>query len=125
MSREKAFLGGLQSQDALQSTNLLLHMINTLPREIALKLNDVRSLVREVRSLYGVIVPGYRLDKEQKTFERISEPEGPAAGSCMSEFPACILNTDPNLPIMGQLRELEQDIVNHYFSGPNLNRLQG
>jgi hypothetical protein len=121
----KAFLRGLQSQDALQLGNLLLHIINTLPRELALKLNDVRSLGGEVRSMYGVIVPAYRWDKGQKTFKWILETEGPAAGSCMSELSVCILNTNPNLPVMGQLPELEQDIVNHYFSSPDLNRLQG
>jgi hypothetical protein len=74
--------------------------------------------------MYGVIVPAYHWDKGQKTFEQISGTEGPAAGSCMSEVQGCILNTNPNLPVMGQLPELEQNVVNHDISGPDLNHLQ-
>jgi hypothetical protein len=116
----KEFLRGLQSQDALQSANLLLLIINTLPGEIALKINNVRSLVGEVRSMYDVIVPAYHWDKGQKTFERISGTEGPAAGNCMSEVQGCIPNTNPNLPVMGQLPELEKNVVHPNFSGPDL-----
>jgi hypothetical protein len=43
----------------------------------------------------------------------------------MSEVPRCILNTNPKLPIMAQLPELEQNGVNHNSSGPDLNRSQG
>jgi hypothetical protein len=51
--------------------NLLLHIINTLPEEIRLKITNIRSLVGEVKSSYGVVVPAYHWDKGQKIFEQM------------------------------------------------------
>jgi hypothetical protein len=105
--------------------NILLHIINTLPEEIGLKITDIRRLVGEVKSSYSIVVPAYCWDKVQKTFKQISGKEGPAVGSCMLEVPRYVLKTNPELPIMAQLPELEQNRVNHNSSGTNLNRLQG
>jgi hypothetical protein len=65
----QAFLKGLQGQDAPMMANILLHIINTLLEEIGLKITDIRSLVGEVKSSYGIVVPAYHWDKEQKTFK--------------------------------------------------------
>jgi hypothetical protein len=85
----------------------------------------------EVKSSFGVVVPAYRWDKGQKTFEWIPEEGGLAAGSCMSQEPWYLMNTNPKLPIMPQLPQLqdwaglEKNGINHNSSSLNLNGLQG
>jgi hypothetical protein len=120
----QAFLKGLQNQDAPTMANLLLQIIISLPEEIGLKITNIRSLVGEVKSSFGVVVPAYCWDEGQKTFKQILGREGPVAGSCMSVVLRYILYTNPKLPIMAQLPELEQNRINHNSSGPDLNCLQ-
>jgi hypothetical protein len=85
----------------------------------------------EVKSSFGVVVPAYRWDKGQKTFKRIPKEGGLAPGSCMSQVPWYLLNTNPELPIMPQLPQLqdwaglEKNGINHNSSGPDLNHPQG
>jgi hypothetical protein len=102
----QAFLRGLQNEEAPRMATLLLHILSTLSEEIGHKMADIRSLVVEVKSSFGVVVPAYRWDKGQKTFKRIPEEGELAPGSCMSKVPWFVLNTNPKLPIMPQLLQL-------------------
>jgi hypothetical protein len=109
---------------------LLLHVLAHLPNELGDKIAKLRSLVVEVKSSFGVVVPAYYWDKGQKTFERMPKAGELASGKCMSAVPQYQLITDPMRPIMPQLPQIQdwqglvQDrIINNSF-GPNLNRPQ-
>jgi hypothetical protein len=93
-----------------------LHLIKTVPNEIARKVTKVKNLVGKVRGMMGVIVPAYRSDEGRKTFKQVSETREQAAGRSMSKKQGCALDIDSMLPVMSQLLELE-----HNYSGPHLN----
>jgi hypothetical protein len=98
--------------------------------DIRYKIAEIRKLVVEVKSSFGVIVPAYHWDEGRKTFKRIPEEGGLAPESCMSQVPQYLLNTTPELPVMPQLPQLqdwagaEQNGINHNSLRPELNCLQ-
>jgi hypothetical protein len=116
----KAYIDGLQPPEA----NLIMHLIQNLPGELTLKLNDVRNLVGEFRNTFGIVVPAYRWDKEHHTFERVTRA---VAKDCMSRVPEYLLTTDPSKPLMGQLPEIpeiNQILNDRDLPGADPNRLQ-
>jgi hypothetical protein len=125
-----ALLRGIQNKQTPQMAHVLLHILSTLPGEIGHKIAEMRKLVVEVKGSSGVIVPAYRWDKGRKTFKRIPEEGGLAPRSCMSQVPQYLVNTNPKLPVMPQLPQLqdwagaEQNGINHDSPCPDLNCLQ-
>ena len=111
----KAYLEGLQATDA----QLLLHLIQALPTELAVKLTEVRSAITQARNMFGTVVPAYQWDKELGTFERVVNVP---VNHCMSKVPGYVLITNPNLPLMGQLKVGDQNAPGPGLSGPDLNR---
>jgi hypothetical protein len=109
---------------------LLLHMLAHLPNELGDRIAKLGSLVVEVKSSFGVVVPAYYWDEERKTFERMPEARELVSKKCMSTVPWYQLMTDPGQPVMPQLlqiqewKELVQDGIIHNSFIPNLNRLQ-
>ena len=113
----KAYLEGLQGTDA----QLLLHLIQALPAELTLKLTEVRSAITQARNMFGTVVPAYRWDKELGTFEQVVNVP---VNCCLSKVPGYVLITNPNLPLMGQLQEMDQNAPGPSLPGPDLNPLQ-
>ena len=80
----KACLEGLRTPDA----QLILHLIQTLPAELALKLTEVQNVIMQARNMFGIVVPAYRWDKELGTFEEVLRPP---VSNCMSKVPGYVL----------------------------------
>jgi hypothetical protein len=102
-----AFLRGIQNKQTPQMAHLLLHILSILSEEIGHKIAEIKSLVVEVKIRFKVVVPAYHWDEGRKTLERIPEEGGLAPGSCMSQVPQYLLNTNPELPIMPQLPQFK------------------
>jgi hypothetical protein len=75
----------------------------------------------QVRNMFSIVVPAYRLDKELGTFEQVLRVP---VSKCVSKVPGYVLVTNPDLPLMGQLQEVEQNAPGPALPGPDLNRLQ-
>jgi hypothetical protein len=69
----QTFLRGLQNEKAPKMATLLLHILSTLLEEIGHKITNIRSLVVEVKSSFGVLVQAYCWDKGRKTLKWIPE----------------------------------------------------
>jgi hypothetical protein len=110
----KACLEGLRTPNA----QLVLHLIQTLPAELALKLTEVQNVMTQARNMFGTMVPAYRWDKELGTFQEVLRPP---VSKCMSKVPGYVLVTNPDLPLMGQLQELDRNARGPSLSGPDLN----
>jgi hypothetical protein len=80
----QAFLKGLQNSPTPQMEALLLHMLSNLPKELGLKISEIRQVIAEVEEIFGVVVPAYRRDENMRTFERVLADLYPATGKCMS-----------------------------------------
>jgi hypothetical protein len=75
----------------------------------------------QVRNVFGTVVPIYQWDKELGTFEQVLRAP---ANNCMSKVLGYILITNPNLPLMEQLSEVDQNAAGPSLADPDLNHLQ-
>jgi hypothetical protein len=89
-----AFHRGLQKEQPPQMATLLLHMMANLLYELGDRIAKLWSLVVEVKSSFGVVVPAYYWDEGRKTFKRMPEAGELASRKCISTVPWYQLMTD-------------------------------